>query len=440
MKKFLFIIISMAALASCNVLDIEPQNSIPAEVAFKDKAGIEKGILGAYSSFQNLSYYGRSYLIFSDLAADNLDHPSDATALEYAQVDNNAILPENASVEGLWSSGYESINAANSVIVQVPGMADMTDGEKNQALGELYFIRALSHFNLINYFGGIPVKTIPTTGNNTFDVKRNTVAEVYQQIITDLTFAENNLAISSPKNRASRYAAKALLARVYLYQGNYAQAKVKATEVIESKAYELLDDFAAIFTDASAESVFEIDFTELRRNRIAEYNLPKALQARREVAPSANLLSSFEPDDIRPSATIAVLGGQAYSTKYDDLAKGADNVIVLRLAEMYLIRAEAEARLQGDIDAIRADIDEVRARAHLQATTASTYGTLLTAIEKERRAEFAFEGHRWFDLVRTGRAVDVLPKVTNINQTLFPVPLSEIITNRDPDMKQNPGY
>jgi hypothetical protein len=199
MKKFLFIIISMAALASCNVLDIEPQNSIPAEVAFKDKAGIEKGILGAYSSFQNLSYYGRSYLIFSDLAADNLDHPSDATALEYAQVDNNAILPENASVEGLWSSGYESINAANSVIVQVPGMADMTDGEKNQALGELYFIRALSHFNLINYFGGIPVKTIPTTGNNTFDVKRNTVAEVYQQIITDLTFAENNLAITSPK-------------------------------------------------------------------------------------------------------------------------------------------------------------------------------------------------------------------------------------------------
>jgi hypothetical protein len=135
-----------------------------------------------------------------------------------------------------------------------------------------------------------------------------------------------------------------------------------------------------------------------------------------------------------------VLGGQAYSTKYDDLAKGADNVIVLRLAEMYLIRAEAEARLQGDIDAIRADIDEVRARAHLQATTASTYGTLLTAIEKEHRAEFAFEGHRWFDLVRTGRAVDVLPKVTNINQTLFPVPLSEIITNRDPDMKQNPGY
>jgi hypothetical protein len=442
MKKYLYILILIPVLFSCNVLDVEPQSAIPAETAFKDKAGIEKGILGAYASFQDLSYYGRSYLIFSDLAADNLDHPADATALEYAQIDNNVILPENASVEGIWSSAYAGINAANSVIDHVPTMADMSDTEKTLAMGELYFIRALNHFNLMNYFGAIPIKTVVTSGSAAFDIKRAPVAEVYTQIIADLTQAEKNLAVSTVKIRASRYAATALLARVYLYQGNYAQARVKATEVINSQAYDTLSRFADVFTDQSAESIFEIDFTTLRRNRIAEYNIPKSMQGRREVAPSADLLASFEPGDVRPVATIALspLDNLPYSTRYDDLAKGEDNVIVLRLPEMYLIRAEAEAKLEGDLDAIRADINVVRKRARLDEIIGGDYATLLRAIERERRAEFAFEGHRWFDLVRTKRAVDVLAKVNNVNQTLFPIPLSEIITNRDPNMTQNPGY
>jgi hypothetical protein len=442
MKKYLYILTLIPALFSCNVLDVQPQSAIPAELAFKDKEGIEKGILGAYASFQDLSYYGRSYLIFSDLAADNLDHPSDATAQEYAQVDNNVILPENASVEGIWSSAYAGINAANSVMEHIPTITGMSDGEKNQAMGELHFIRALNHFNLMNYFGAIPIKTTVTSGSTVFDVKRSPVADVYTQIIADLTVAEKNLAVSDVKIRASRYAATALLARVYLYQGNYAQAKAKATEVINRDAYKVLPNFAAVFADQTDESIFEIDFTALRRNRIAEYNIPKSMHGRREVSPSADLLASFEAGDMRPDTTIALSPDDKlpYSTKYDDLATGEDNVIVLRLPEMYLIRAEAEAKLEGDIDAIRADIDVVRKRAKLNSVAGGDYVTLLRAIERERRAEFAFEGHRWFDLVRTKRAVDVLVKVTNVRQTLFPIPLSEIITNRDPGMEQNPGY
>jgi len=441
MKKYLYILILIPALCACNVLDVEPQSNIRAEVAFKDKAGIEKGILGAYASFQDLSYYGRSYLIFSDLAADNLDHPSDATALEYAQIDNNVILPENASVEGIWSSAYAGINAANGVMDKVPTMADMSDAEKTQAMGELYFIRGLNHFNLMNYFGAIPIKTVVTSGSTAFDVKRDAVADVYAQIIADLTLAEKNLAVSDVKIRASRYAATALLARVYLYQGDYAQAKAKAAEVIHSEAYDILPEFTAVFADQTAESIFEIDFTPLRRNRIAEYNMPKSMNGRREVAPSADLLAFFEADDVRDT-TIALSPKDKlpYSNKYDDLAIGEDNVIVLRLPEMYLIRAEAEAKLTGDLDAIRADINEVRTRAKLGPVAGNDHATLLRAIERERRAEFAFEGHRWFDLVRTKRAVDVLAKVNNVNQTLFPIPLSEIITNRNPNMTQNPGY
>jgi starch-binding outer membrane protein, SusD/RagB family len=112
----------------------------------------------------------------------------------------------------------------------------------------------------------------------------------------------------------------------------------------------------------------------------------------------------------------------------------------LRLADMYLIRAEATAQQGGDLQQVKNDLNAVRARAGLTGTTANTQATLLTAIEQERRLEFAFEGQRWFDLVRTGRAVDVLPAVTNINQTLFPIPLSEILTNTNPGMNQNPGY
>jgi hypothetical protein len=247
-------------------------------------------------------------VIFADLAADNLDHPTDATALEYRQVDNNAILPENGSIDGIWTSAYEGINIANNIIAKVPSMTDMTDAEKNIALGELYFIRALNHFNLHNYFGDIPVKTTPTVGTSGLDVPRDGAAAVYTQIIQDLQFAEANLpASASVKVRASRYAATALLARVYLYKGDFALAKSKATEVIESEDYDIID-YADVFTDGSAESIFEVDFTDLNRNRIAEYNFPKSLNGRREVAPSADLLAAYETGDARYPATIAFAG------------------------------------------------------------------------------------------------------------------------------------
>lgn len=440
MKRIMIITLILFSFSACDVLDVQPQNAILASDAFKNKAGIEKGILGAYSSFQNLSYYGRTYTIFSDLSADNLENPIDGTSTDYRQADNNNILPENGAVDGIWVSCYESINAANNVIAKVPSMTDMTSEEKNTALGELYFIRALNHFNLLNYFGAIPIKTTPTVGTTGLDVPRDAISDVYQQIIVDLSFAEANLPKSAAlKTRASSYAATALLARVFLYSGAYAQAKAKATEVINSDAYDLIN-YADVFTDGSAESIFEIDFTDLNRNRIAEYNFPKSLNGRREVAPTQNLLDAYEVGDDRYPATIAFAGGLAYSIKYDDLAVGADNVIVIRFADMYLIRAEAEAKLSGNINTIKSDIDEIRSRASLSGTTANTHSDLLKVIEKERRIEFAFEGHRWFDLVRTGRAVEVLPNVNSVNQTLYPIPLEEIQTNKNPGMQQNNGY
>lgn len=431
----------LLTVLSCNTLEVEPQNSIPADQAFQTKEDIDRGILGAYSSFQSLSYYGRTYILFSDLAADNLAHPLAATAVEYAQVDNNNILPENGSVGGIWNIAYDGINVANNVIAKVPTIVDMTEDERNAALAELYFIRGLNHFNLLNYFGAIPLKLAPTIGVDALDAPRNPVSEVYAQIIEDLTFASVYLPTSGTKTRATKYAAKAMLARVFLYKGDYAQAAAMATEVIEDGGYTLLSDYSEIFgDDESAESIFEIYFSQTERNRIAEYNFPQSLNGRREVEPSQDLLDAYETNDARYEASIEFDGTKAYAVKYDDLSLGTDNVVVIRLAEMYLIRAEANANLNGDINAIKADINVIRQRAGLNSTNASSYDQLLNVIEMERRVEFAFEGQRWFDLVRTGRAVEVLPNVTSTNQTLFPIPLDEILTNNSPGMVQNPGY
>ena len=433
----------ISLLSACDVLNIEPADQISSEQAFKNKSDIEKGIIGSYSELQSLSYYGRSYLIVSDLAADNLEHPLDATSADYDEIDNNALLPENGVAGGLWASMYSGINVSNSIIAKVPEMKDMTDAEKSVALGELYFLRALHHFNLMNYFGAIPIKTEPTVGTENLDAGRDATDKVFEQIITDLTYAETHLDPSaSLKIRATRYAATALLARVYLYQKNYTAAYKSANEVISNGGYSLLNNFADIFAaDGSAETIFEVEFNELDRNRIAEHNFPKSLNGRREVATTKNLIDAYLPADKRFATTIAFDGSLAYANKYNDLSLGADNVILLRLAEMYLIRAEAEAnKANGNLAAVQDDINMVRKRAGLEDTNAGTKNELLQAIENERRLEFAFEGQRWFDLVRTNRATAVLPKVTNVTKTLYPIPLSELNTNNSPEMTQNPGY
>lgn len=442
MKKSILLIFVMIAAWSCDVLDVEPKSSIDASTAFKNKEDIDKGIVGVYSYFPALSYYGRSDVIFPDLAADNLSHPIGATASEYREIANNNILPENGSVAGMWSIMYGGINVANNIIDKVPSIPNMTDAEKNTALGELYFIRALNHFNLLNYFGAIPIKTAPTVGVGNLDVPRNPVDQVYSQIINDLLFASENLSSSGNKVRTSKYAAKALLARVFLYQGNYDQAVTLATDVIQNGGYTLLSNYADVFAaDQSSESIFEIYFSQTERNRIAEYNFPTSLNGRREVEPSADLLAAYETGDERYQASIAFDGTSAYAIKYDDLSLGADNVIVLRLADMYLIRAEAEAnKTAPNVASIQSDINQIRTRANLSPTAEASLPQLIRIIEKERRVEFAFEGHRWFDLVRTGRAVSVLPNVNSVNQTLFPIPSDEIQTNNDPGMTQNPGY
>ena len=444
--KYIIVLCSILLVACNKMLDIQPTDAISSDVAITDKSGVEKAIIGAYDAFQLPGLYGRERVILGDLSADNLVWTG--TNMDYAQLDNNNVSIDNAIIDNMWSGAYDGINRVNNILAALPGIGDLTDAERNMYEGEALFMRALFHFNLLTYFGGVPIKTTPTLDVSNINQPRNTADEMYDQIIEDLGNAE--LKLPGPggmtSGRANTYAAAALLARVYLTRfhasndNQYAiLAANKADEVIESGAFSLVGSYASLYAGSdNSERIFQIVFSAQDKNRLAEYFTPRTLNGRYEVAPSDTLIHSWDPaDSLRFAASIAFdTIGDPYCTKYQELIEGSDPVLVIRLAEMYLIIAEAHAYTNGDIATIQENINIIRARAGLTPTMASTYDELKLAIENERRFEFAFEGHRWFDLVRTKRATTVLG--IEEYKTLFPIPLSEMTTNSL--IEQNPGY
>ncbi len=444
MKKttYLLMLVSLMLGSCTKVLDVEPTASISNEVAIKDKVGVERAIIGSYTSLQATGIYGRNRVIIGGLSADNLTWTG--TSYEYFQIENNNVPAENLIIDGAWSAAYDGLNRVNNVLAAMGNISDLSAAERDKFEGEALFMRALFHYNLVTMFGGVPIKTTPTADISNIDQARNTPEDVYLQVIADLTLAEGKLPATNAAGRANKFAASALLARVYLNHyhntgdASYATLAIeKADKVLTEGGYELTNPYSSLYEGGSNEIIFEIVFDAQNKNRLAEYFFPRSLAGRYEIAPTTSLLESYEVGDARLAASISTDSeGKVYCNKYEQLSAGSDGVIVLRLAEMYLIKAEALAYTNGSIDAIQDNIDAVRERAGLLQTTADTYPTLKLAVENERRHEFAFEGHRWFDLVRTKRATTLLG--IDENHTLFPIPLSEMQTNRL--MKQNDDY
>jgi starch-binding outer membrane protein, SusD/RagB family len=445
MKKTTYLLILLTlTLGSCTkILEVQPAQAVSADEAIKDKTGVDRAITGSYNALQFNGSYGRNQIIIEDLAADNLNWTG--TTQDYSQIANNLISADNGIIDGIWSANYDCINRVNNVLARMPGIADMTLEDRNMYTGDGLFLRALCHFNLVNFFGGVPIKTQPTLDLTNVDQARNTVPEVYAQIVGDLLAAQQLLPAIRSIGKASAFSAKALLARVYLTEyhlnndpGLAAAAIAAADTVINEGGFILADSCADLYNGNTSESIFEIIYDAQNSNRLAQYFFPRSLTGRYEVSPTTQLIQSYEvADSNRFKASIAYDSiNLPYGIKYKDIKAGTDRVYVLRLAEMYLIRAEANAYSNGSIEAIRSDIDIIRKRAGLPATEATDYPGLKLAIENERRHEFAFESQRWSDLVRTKRATTVLgiPE----NYTLFPIPLSEMLTNKK--ISQNPGY
>ncbi len=443
----IILILLILVVSGCDVLDVEPYHSIPADQAITSKKDVDSAINGCYAAIQSAGYYGRNFLVIGDLAADNLQWTG--TTAGYNQIDNNSILADNVIVEGIWSSIYSVLSRVNIAAYQIELLDDIPQEEKDAFLAELYFLRAMAHFDLVRLFGPVPIRTAPVSSTDEdLNVPRRSVEDVYNRIFSDLTFAEEHIRTNMVRGKASKAAVLALKARASLtwyslteQESLLQDAADAATSVIEDFGLELTPTFAELFDgNPNSESIFEIDFNEQDRNRLAEYFFPTSLSGRREFAPTQKLFNFYTHNDLRRDASMAMDGVNLYAIKYSDIETGTDNVYVFRLAEMHLIRAEANVMMNKEGELSRDDVNAIRIRADLPEVLTTSPFLLARQIREMRQLEFAFEGHRWFDLIRTNRAIEELEGVDEDYQKLFPIPLGELLTNFHEEMVQNDGY
>ncbi len=417
--------LALLVLPACDsVLDTEPIASLTPEVVFSNGENLNAALVATYNALQG--FYD-DYTIMPELAADNAIHTGSFPS--WQEVDGITNIPaNNAEVLGQWSGSYSLINLANSVIVlgaDTPTNIDFSETEKAQVIAQAKVLRAFAYHNLVRWFGDVPLILQPTTPASegaTLFVGRTAASAVYDQIVKDLTEAEATLPASGPSAFVSSTTAKALLSRVYLYTENYAGAAAKAQEVISSGSF------------SGADPVWNLTYSVNDQNGMAFF----AYRAGRyEYAPDPDIASAYaSADSTRRKRNIAFVGPDLTIVKYTDLATGSDPLFPIRYAEVVLNRAEALARTSNESGA-RDLLNQIRPD-DLGDIAATVTGTgLIDAIIAERRLELAFEGHRWHDLIRTGRAQSELG-FTDTKALLWPIPQRELDINSN--LTQNPGY
>ena len=442
MRKILILLFILSV--SCEKgLEVEPKMYISAMEAFSNKGNVDAALVGCYDALQLQHYYGRNFLMIGDLASDN--SRASGTKIEYYSTDDNNLLSDNILVEGIWSDIYNAINRVNYVLSQINGLDYLTDDEKEDITGQLRFLRGLHYFNLVRLYGGVPLKLLPTDDvlADNF-LPRSTTDQVYDQIVADLDYSILNLKNILPE-RATVIAAKACLSLVNLSLGNYIEALSYSKEVFDSINF-LEEKYSELFDhqgEPSREIIFYVPFSPNDKNRLAEYLLPNQLGGRYENSPTPKLVSLIEENDTRRDLIAASYKDKFYTTKYSDLSSGSDRVIVFRTAELLFTMAEAAYRIDSlaMLPDILSNLNRVRKRAGISSLSELTVGSIWNSIEKEKQIEFAFEGKRWFDLIRTHTAIGTVPTVTSAYQELWPLPLSEMLANPSIGIQnQNEGY
>jgi starch-binding outer membrane protein, SusD/RagB family len=441
-----------------------PRSAITSSKVFSNEKLATAEIIGIYSAMvnQGINLFTAITTFSGSLSSDEFD-VFDPTS-EYGQIRNNNISATNGIIgSNIWSPAYNIIFRANAAVEGLNQYSGIRDSVKHQLLGEAKFLRAYSYFYLINFFGDVPL-VLTTNWNNTNLLKRTSYDQIYQQIIDDLVDAQNLLAKTpvfpnGERIRVNKYVVTALLARVYLYKKNWQEAETQATSIISnSTTFKLTDSTKDVFNKNNSEAIFQLQ----QNNTIVPYNatweglnLIPYPSYPLFISLTNNLINAFDTGDLRKKAWIDSSKDNNnnnfyYPRKYiiDRGQIRINNPVpqyytLFRLAEQYLLRAEARAQ-QSKLPEAIADINVIRTRAGLPSlpNTLSQAQTM-TAIEQENRIEFFAEwGHRWLDLKRWGRADAVLGPIKGSNwQTtdqLYPIPQRELIT--DPNLTQNPGY
>ncbi len=456
--RYIFIIWMIFALSACTkdaFLDKKPYDKIITDNVFTDYSTFENAVNGVYNIFQSPYYYGSYFVLLPDLMSDNVKNNN---YYLFTDIDKYETKPDNRMVRKVWDEMSANIAQTSILIRKAKGFDFGGDQDKaNDLIGQLYVARGLTYFDLQRMFAqpynfssdashlGVPLVDEQQVGIEIVNPARSTTAEVYAKILEDINKGISLMGNDAPSPYyLNKYSAKALLARIYLYMGNWSEANKLAGEVINSGLYSLIPnaDYVASWSkDHTTESIFSIVNTYTDNSGYSSlpyyYGRPRLLATN-------DLYNSLDSNDVRKALIVnnKVLKYPAYSTK-------DNNNAIIRLSEVYLIKAEALAHMGGTANENEARdlVNAIRLRANPNAAPYTESGDdLIKVILKEKRKELMFEGHRLFDLTRNKEdfikystpSGTPIPIVYPNDLTIFPIPLTEMDAN--PNMVQNPGY
>lgn len=436
---------------SCdNYVEVEQPNSqLTRTAVFEEMSTANAAMAGLYAKMRNNGVLAGSggASVYLGWYADEFDYYQAGNSNFY----NNSLFPAESTVTSMWNYSYRQIYEANAIIEGVTNSVSLPQAGRNQLKGEALFIRALLHLYLVNIYGDVPyVKTTDHLVNS--KISRMSTASVYENSIADLE--ESNLLLpeaylTAERVRPNRFAVQAVLARTYLYMGAYAKASNAASAVINSPLYIWETDLDKIFLKGSTTTIWQFmpNAAGMNANEGSSYIFPTGPPTLIGLRP--DFINKFEANDKRKARwTKAVTNGSStwyHAFKYKQRTTTPSSVeysVVLRLAEQYLIRAEARAK-QGDLTNAKADLNVIRNTAGLPNTTAVTTDDIVTEVLRQRRFELFTEfGQRFFDLKRSGLIDNVLSISKpgwNSTDKFWPIP--ELELNANPNLNpQNPGY
>ncbi len=476
MKIYLSLAVLLVLSACDDFLNVQPEFRVSEDNFYENENDFETALIGVYATTQQL--HNVTLLYLTELSTDNAEIQWTSPTSSEMEFDESNVTSINTLVNSVWNVSYTAISRANNLLTR---LEDSSLGEpaNSQFRGEVLFLRAYHYFNLVRLFGDLPVVTDPFRSPDevlSYDMSRQSAETIYQIIISDLTTAEDLLANTDDlsKSRASVGAVKTLLGKVHLTRQNHAEAAEVLKEVIDQGTYALQPDYQTLFTNGNTElleTIFEIKYLS---GNLGEGNsfssvftpprfdmaiFPGNMQGSGRIVPTADVAESYEAGDLRRSASIedsvllvdGTFAENIYGLKFVDfttglVGDGGINFIALRYADVLLMYAEALNELGSTNEALTY-LNEVRDRSELEQIAGVNQEEFRRIVENERRVEFVSEGHRWFDLIRTGRAQTVMNAyfadrglnfTLEDHELLMPIPQDEI--DIDPNLAQNIGY
>lgn len=438
--------LALTAISCDGKLDIDPTQSISETNALSTEKDVNVTLIGAYDGMSDVDVYGGGFQFTTELMGDDREVLFGGTFGNMDEIWRKAITTSNTQTQATWLDSYNAINRANNVL---SALDKVSAANKDEVEGQARFIRGAIYFGLVKLWGktwgdgdnatnlGVPLVLTPTRGVTDKDyVARTPVAQVYTQIIEDLTKAKSLLS-GDDSGFATSAAATALLSRVYLMQQDYAKARDAANDVIANSGKSLVSPFGDVFLDDANddEVIWRITVTDQDGgNSLKTFYATTANQGRGDVRVQNKHFQLYAPDTLTDARAkfFTSQGSNRMTSKFN---QRFTDVVVVRLAEMYLTRAECNFRLSTTTGAAPlADINRIRSRAGATPLTAANLN--LAAILKERHLELAFEGLQLDDAKRTRASVGTLP--FNSPKLIVPIPQREIDTNKK--LVQNEGY